>query len=427
MRFLFALVLFCSLPAWSLTLNEAENQALANAHDIKEMEIAAEAAGWEQLKAGAAFLPKLDLTGRHLFNERFQELEIEFGGGSFVIPAIQPYTDLGLQAKLNVFDGFASTHEWKAARLNRQAANLHLQSAKLKKSAQIRTLFYRALGAQIQQTVAEQNAKTLEEHLDDVHARLRSGVSTKFDSLRVEVQLEEAKTDVIAATDRITLARAELFKALGIPDDGGKLEGTIPDDWSKVDLQKADLKQVHRDDREARVLETEEQHQRALAARGHWLPKVSLFGAQEWYNNYNHAILQSDERFKSAYSYGVLLSWNLFDGGASLASQRMSALAEQKEHERLAQMDQNIPADLDEAKRKLAYNISTYKARMSAVHKAEESVRLARSGLRNGVRTNTEVLDAVVDLNRAKALAVKTQVEAVEALGSLEIALGHTL
>ncbi|MNL85200.1 hypothetical protein D3C87_2134340 [compost metagenome] len=54
-------------------------------------------------------------------------------------------------------------------------------------------------------------------------------------------------------------------------------------------------------------------------------------------------------------------------------------------------------------------------------------MRLAHGALRAGALTNTEVLDAVLDLNRAKASAVRAQIDAVEALGSLELALGHSI
>lgn len=421
------LAICSSATSTALTLEEAEQSAAQNSHELKALAIETESAHWSDVKASSAFMPKLDLVGRHLFKEKFEELEIQFGGGNFIIPAIQPYTNLSLEAKFNIFDGFASTHMWRAAKLSESAAEQRLEGAKNKTRAETRTLFYRALGTQVLADVAAQNVKTLQEHLNDVEARLRSGVSTRFDALRIEVQLEEAKTEVISASDQITIARAKLFQALGITDDGLPLQGTLPESWNQIAIEKINLDDVKRSDREAQKLMVEEQRQRSLAAQAHWMPKVSLFGSKEWYNNYNHAITQSDERFKNAYSYGVLLTWNLFDGGASLAGQQIAALADREKQEHLAQLDQKIPVELDEAKRRLAYDISTYKARLSSIRKAEESVRLARSGLQAGVRTNTEVLDAMVDLNRAKASAVKTQMDAVEALGALEIALGHPL
>ena len=121
------------------------------------------------------------------------------------------------------------------------------------------------------------------------------------------------------------------------------------------------------------------------------------------------------------------MSWNLFDGGASLASQRQAALANKIADERVARFDQNMPVAVEEAKRRFSYDVINYNAKLSSIRKAEEAVRLAKGGVKAGTRTNTEVLDAVMDLNRAKASAVKSQIDAVEALGQLELSLGYAL
>jgi outer membrane protein TolC len=418
------MVFLISFGAQALTLDEASRTAEASSHELKISSLEARESELEAQKSFAGFLPKVDLTGRHIFNERFEELELEFGGSNVVIPAIQPYSALGVHARLDVFSGFKTVNGLRAARAGRSAAELKLERMRQSLRTEVRSLFYKALGTQMLIAVADQNVKTLAEHLDDVNARVRSGVSTRFDVLRIEVQLEEARTEKTAAEDAAMVARSRLFEKIAATDDGRPLSGNLPEDWSGLDL--GDL-QAKRADREAQVLSVEREHDLARAAKAHWLPELSLYGTQEWYNNYNHALTQDDERFKSAYQYGLMLSWNLFDGGASLASQRQAVVAEREEAEKLAALDRAIPADIDEARRRLLHDISTYKAKLSSIHKAEESVRLAKSGLRAGIRTNTEVLDAVVDMNRAKATAVRAQIDAVEALGTLELAVGRPL
>jgi outer membrane protein TolC len=275
--------------------------------------------------------------------------------------------------------------------------------------------------------VAEENLKALETHLADVTSRVKSGVSTRFDSLRVEVQIEEAKTEKIAADDAAAISRARLFEAIGIADDGKPLEGKMPDDFSKIDLSKAKLESIAREDRAAQVSEVEAMHDMSKASLAHWAPQVTLFGSQEWYNNINTSITEDDSRFKPDYLVGVMLSWNLFDGGASQASARQARLNEEAAKEKLAELDTSIPVGLDEAKRRLEYNVANYKAKLVSIRKAEESVRLARSGFRAGTRTNTEILDAVIDMNRVRASLVKSQVDAIDALGALELAVGSSL
>ncbi len=420
-------LLAISMNAHALSFEQAVNAASENSHDLKILRLESESATWGERKAWGAYLPKLDMEGRHLFNERYEEIEVPFGGETVIMPAIQPYTALGFTASLNLFNGFQSTNQLNAAQLERQAAEFRLKRAFDQKHAEIRTLFYRALGSQILVHVADQNIETLQSHLNDVNVRIRSGVSTRYDSLRVEVQLEDARTEKIAAEGSVVVSRAKLFEALGIPDDGKALEGQLPDDFTKIDISKVELQTEARTDRLALIANRDRMMHLSSASKAHWMPDVSLFANYEWYNNINHSISESDERFKSAYGLGVKFSWNLFDGGVAYADQRQAALASQVAQENLSKFDQGVPVALEEAKRRFSYDVINYNAKLSSIRKAEEAVRLARGGLRAGTRTNTEILDTVVDLNRARAAAVKSQVDAIEALGQLELSVGHSL
>lgn len=415
------------VQAGALTFDEALRTAQAQSHDLKVMRMEAESAGWERSGARAEFLPRLELSGRHLFDEQFEEIEVPFGGQTVIMPAIQPYSILGVTARWNIFNGFRDWNDFQAARAEDQAAGARLAHAEEQLRTGIRTLFYRALGSQILVDVADQNIKSLESHNENVQVRIRNGVSTRYDSLRVEVQLEDARTEKVAAENSVVIARARLFEALGVPDDHKPLEGQLPEDFVNIDSAKLVLQANSRADRSVLVAEEESAGLRASAARAHWLPSVDLFGNYEWYNNINHSVGESDRRFKNAYAVGVSLSWNLFDGGSEYAEQRKSALNHGIAGEKLAKFDQGMEVNWEEAKNRFQYDVVNYKAKLSSIRKAEEAVRLAKGGLSAGTLTNTDILDAVVDLNRARAAAIKSQIDAIEDLGRLELAAGHSL
>ncbi|MGZ3772526.1 MAG: TolC family protein [Pseudobdellovibrionaceae bacterium] len=424
---IFFLALQVSQQTQAMTLEESIHKAFENSHELKELKLNLESAKWGQTKAFAGYLPKLEIRGRHLFSERFEELEVPFGNQTFVMPAIQPYSFFGATASINIFNGFGTASDVTAAHFRTEANQYRLLRAEDQKRVQIRTLFYQALGSQILVNVADQNIKTLQNHLNDVSSRIRSGVSTKYDSLRVEVQLEDAMTEKVAAESNVTIARAKLFDAISISDDGKPLEGQLPEDFSRIKAHLLNVDIANRTDRQALVAEYKLSENLVQASKSHWYPKVSLFGDYEFYNNINHSVSEADNRFKSAYALGVLVSWDLFDGGAHYASQQQAILASAAASERLARFDQNIPVNFEEVKRRFSYDVLNYNAKLSNIRKAEEAVRLAKGGVKAGTRTNTEVLDAVVDLIRARASAVKSQIDAIDALGQLELALGRTL
>jgi outer membrane protein TolC len=426
-KVIFILTSLFLMKAQALTIDKAISAASESSQELKVLRLENDSASWSVTKARSGYLPKLELEGRHLFSERFEELEVPFGAETFVMPAIQPYSALGVTASYNLFNGFRTTHELAAAHAEKESADYRLKRAQDKKRIEIESLFYKALASQILVQVADQNIESLQSHLNDINLRVKSGVSTRYDSLRVEVQLEDAKTEKMAAENAVVIARAKLFEAIGIPDDGNPLEGKIPTDFTRVDLKKLEMKTEDRTDRKALLAHNESLENMSKAAQSHWMPSVSLYGSYEWYNNINHYISEEDNRFKSAYQVGLKFNWNLFDGGADYAAQKQAAIANEIGSANLTKFDQNRALEFEEIKRRFEYNVATYNAKLSSIKKAEEAVRLARGGMRAGTRTNTEILDAVVDLNRARASAIKSQIDSIEALGQLELSVGHTL
>jgi outer membrane protein TolC len=283
MKQYFFFYIFLAVPhLMALDLNTAQQTALENSPQIKNLKIDSAGAGWEKRRAFAGFLPKIDIDGRHLTSERFEELEVPFSGQVFVMPAIQPYSSLGVSASINLFNGFKDLNKWQGADLASAAAENRLAFATEQTKAQVRNLFYRALGSQILVDVAEQNIKTLESHLSDFKSREKYGASTRYDSLRVEVQLEEARTEKTAAENNVTGARQKLFESLGIADDGSLLQGVLPEDFSQINPDTISLRLESRSDRSALMAERDRRDRLSAAATSHWWPEVSFFGNYEW-------------------------------------------------------------------------------------------------------------------------------------------------
>ncbi len=80
---------------------------------------------------------------------------------------------------------------------------------------QIILQYYKALAAQTLEDVANQNVKTLEDHLKDVNLFKKAGMFTNYDVLRVDVQVSEAKSELLNSVDNSVLSRAKLAEHLG--------------------------------------------------------------------------------------------------------------------------------------------------------------------------------------------------------------------
>ena len=162
------------------------------------------------------------------------------------------------------------------------------------------------------------------------------------------------------------------------------------------------------------------------AQNAYWVPRLSVFGQYQYYNNLNNSVTDFD-RYRSAYQVGLQLSWNIFDAGVSFSKSKQSTeqFVQAEKTYRLTEI--KAEKDLDIWKRKYNYFTLLYKARSSDITRSKESMRLAREGRRVGARSNTDLLDAETDLYRSQAGAVNAQLGGIEALVNLQLSIGKKI
>lgn len=424
------LSLACALvqaaSAAELSLTDALKVAEDNSPQIKKAEAAKDEAKWKKVEAFSIFLPKVTAGGSHLMGERFMFEDVTMPGlGSFPFTLPSPYTVWSARAEWMFFDGFANYDTYSSYNYAANAADKEADWARFQLRQDTKMKFYRALAAAQLEKVAHENVKTLQEHLDRAKAFRQSGAGTNFDVLRVEVQLNEAQSEQLNAEDNTILTKLNVLNDLGVEDQGQSLSGSLPvPDASKVTSLKKPT-QIERLDYQAIQDRELSAHKAHVAAYKHWIPKFSLFGEWDYYNLESKGL--TDQDFHDAYSVGISMTWNLFDGFASTARSAQADARQVQAAEATRQARLKDSYDFDFWKRRYIYSASLYKAKLADVEKAQESVRLAAQSFKAGTRTSSEVLDAELDLFRARAGVVTSQVNAAEALVNLELALGKEL
>lgn len=411
--------------AASLSLSDALKTAEDSSPQVRKAEAIKDEARWKKVEAFSIFLPKLNVIGSHLLDNKFMTETINFGGGPATIQLIQPYTIWTARADWMFFDGFANYDSYRANSLAADAAQKEAEWARFQIKQQTKMQFYKALSAVELKKVADQNVKTLQEHLDRAKALRQSGVGTNFDVLRVEVQLNEAQSEELNTEDNALLARQNLLSNMGVEDEGQAVIGTlpVPGTATVASLQKPTT--IERLDYQATQDRELSAHKAHVAAYKHWFPKLSLFGQADYYNNVSKGLNEQD--YNNAYSVGVTMTWNAFDGFASVAKSAQADARQVQAEQTTRQARLKSSYDFDFWKRRYLYSASLYKAKLVDVEKAQESVRLAAQSLKAGTRTSSEVLDAELDLFRARAGVVNAQVNAAEAMVNLELSLGKEL
>ncbi len=408
----------------SLTIDQAVNQAREQSPELRRSQAVVDEANWRQFDVLSSDLPQLRVSGQHLFSVKYQVLPVNLGGGTTLFPLATPGTIFTLGAYWTVFDGMETPYAYAAAKKDSRAAELEQSRADFELQERVKLRYYQALAAQELAEVADQNVRTLQDHLERTQSLLRQGTITRFDLLRTQVQLEEAIPERSTANDNVVIARQNLAAAMGVPSDTRKLAGALPTPVAGAVSPSLNLDVARREDIEALNEHAEAATELNNASHRGWFPTISLAAEKQYYNNQT---LSLTDPYQDAYDVGISFTWTLFDLGGTIAKPKIGQARAAQAEARAEAAQIAAPAEFENWKRRFSYNVSLYQARRRAVEAAVESVRLAKIGYNAGSRTNTDVLDAELDSFRARAGVVQAQMGSAEALINLELALGRKL
>ncbi len=424
----FFLILFSTQLCFSETvdLKTLLSEGLSQSPMIKKSEAAYDEATWKKNESYQGFLPSLTGSVNYVTNKKYLLVDTKLGSTPVTIEQIIPTTMYSLTAQVPLFDGFIGTYRYLAGSKNEQAAKYDLQWNQFQIARQVTLQFYKSLAAQVLKEVSEQNLKTLRDHLKDVQALKKAGVSTSYDVLRVEVQESEAQTEVLNTSDNYELSKFKLGEILGKEKEERDLTGQLPVVNPQLPTLTKNLATESRRDLLALSEKVNSMHDLDTISSRFWAPRISAYGQYQYYNNKNDSF-NDDSVFREAYQIGLNLTWNFFEGFGGVARSHQSSSQALQLEKTLQIARLKAAQDFEFWKRKLNYFNHVYSSRLSDIKRSTEAIRFAHEGRRAGTRTNSELLDAELDLFRSRAGLVTAQIGALEALINLELASGRQL
>lgn len=307
------------------------------------------------------------------------------------------------------------------------SVHLALRDAVERVIAQIRTQFYSALLNRDLIRVAEESITLLEEELKDQRNRFEAGTVPKFNVLRAEVELANAKPELIRAKNNHLISLLELAKSAGVPqprtgrppfDAYGQLRA-VDRSWS---LENALLTAKRR----RASLKVQERNVRNEAeqvniARAGGKPRLE---ANAGYELRNSRLTDDISHESNGWYFGVQGSWNIFDSGATegkvMQAQAKLGTARIRQQDAVQLVELEVHrafAKVREAKELIASQIKT-------VEQADEALRLAKERLAAGAGTQLDVLDARVALTRARTTELQALYEYNAAVAEFDRATG---
>lgn len=415
-------MLSTSVCAQELSLKMAVDEALQFSPVVQRSKAQAEDAQWKKFESYNGVLPTLTGDINYLLDKKYVQFTTDSG---VTINQVIPSSQFLLTGNLPVFDGFSNYNRMAAGSHMYEAAQYDYEWTQFNVTLQTTFLFYKALVAKNLMDVANQNAHTIQDHYKDVNALLKAGVATKFDVLRVGVQMSEAEAEVLRTQDEYDFAKIRLTKTMGKETDDRVPAGNFPALTPTV-LQSYDAKTNQRKDIQALTEQTASLTNLKKANNRFWVPKLSVYGQLQAYNNINDEFSDWDA-YREAYQVGLNLKWNIFDGMTSISKAKQAKAQSIASQNLLRSASLKASEDSEVWKKRFIYFCKLVEVKKTQTEKAEEAVRLAKESVRAGTKTNSDLLDAELDLFRSRADVLNVQMGMVEALINFELATGQKI
>jgi TolC family type I secretion outer membrane protein len=404
-------------PAEPLSLEACVEMALRVNQDAAQAENGLVSARADVTSARAAFLPNVSVSGT--VSKPEEEIEV-FQGGQLRFFGETWSADAS--ARMTVFDFGGTIFNYQSASRARTAAEQRFSSTRQGVVYDAESRYYEVARQQELADVAVKASELSAEQLKKTRAMKDLGAATQADVYKAEVDHSNARLEEIRASRDLRVARASLATFVGIaPDRNIEIEPLAPQVAIDFDLATAKDRALATNPRlEAARLDVESRSKNVSSVKTDRLPSVSVF-AQNSYFNFEPRDFDDEH---NEWRIGASVNLTLFDGFVTKAnirraeSNRVTAERALGDTERdvLFQVEQTY-LDLDVAKEAIA-------VAEDGVRSSEEDLRLAQERFKIGEGTILDVIDAQVNLRRARSTLVAARYDARLAESALMNAIG---
>jgi len=309
---------------------------------------------------------------------------------------------------------------------------LNFQTAVADSVLSVQLAYYDVLLAEQQIVVNEASVNLLTNELEDQRRRFEAGTVPRFNVLRAEVAVANARPALIRARNDYRIAKNNLSNLLGynLPRDIWediplRLTDKLEARPYQIDLPAAIARALEKRT-ELEALRKGEQLQRenVVTSQSGYKPSLQVYGGY----SAKSSAFDNDLAFeKHGWEAGAQVSWDIFDGMLTRGKvQQARAL-----HER-------SKVDLDDTSRRIELEVRTaysgfiearevLESQQKVQEEADEALRLARARAEAGTGTQLDVLDAETSLTQARTTQIQALHDYAVARARLERAIGEDM
>jgi outer membrane protein TolC len=415
-----------------MSLADAINLALRQNPNIIRAQKDLEVTEGIVVQTRAIALPKLGVSGDYkaLSPGDLDKVPISIGGPNqtFTFGSAQSWA---AQLKLvqSIYEGGRMVSSFRAARLLRERSLLDYHTEVANTVLVIQVAYYDILLAEQQIIVEEASVALNERELSDATRRFEAGTVPRFNVLRAEVELANAKPKLIQARNRFRITKNNLATLLGInvphdifEDIPMQLTGKLEAEPYDLDLPGALLMALERRSelsslRKQQALRKED----VVSAKAGYKPSLQAFAGYD-----SHSSIFGQDLTVEVHGWltGVQMTWSLFDGLLTQGKVRETTALYEKAGVELDDTGRRIELDVRTAYSNFIESREVLESQKKVLEQAEEAVRLARARNEAGTGTQLDVLSAQTALTDARTTQIQALHDYAVARARLERAVG---
>ena len=392
------------LVTGKLNLADCTKLALINNKVLQRIVQEKQIARGERLTSYSAILPSVNLTGQYNRLDEVTSFEIDTPAGKEKIQFgdVDNYSAV-LTVTQPVFAGGAIPARINAARLLSLFTDETVRAAVQDLIYNAEHAYYDVLLSQQLLQISTDAVRSSQAHLDNVKLRQRGGVASDFDVLRAEVELSNFQAEFIQNKNAISVAKANLIKIMGVSQESDFVLSDellyVPSDITME--QAVETAYKNRPDLLGREFDIKRQRELLKIARSQYYPVISGYYTNTWAKPDPHSMMEI--QWGHAWQAGVTASIPIFDGFA-----REGSLVEQKARLKQGQIDlidaeETTIFELTKAQLNIENAAEFIESQRLNLNKAQEGLRLAEVGYKEGTKTQVELIDAQAALTTARA------------------------
>ena len=302
-----------------LTKEEAVSKALENNYGVQiaKNDVAIAENNTSILNSG--YLPTVAGSAGATYN--LDNTEAEFSNGEVTVLNGAESSRYNASVNLNytLFDGLGRRYNYKRLKEQYQLSELQARETIENTIIQMFSVYYNVAQLSDNLNTLEETLTVTKDRLVRAEYQFEYGQNTKLEVLNAEVDINNDSINIINTKQQLKNAKRDLKLVLG---------ETFTEDYdveTEVDFtlqfQKDSLFQQAKR-RNVALLQTEKNIAISKldinSGQSAYLPTIGLTGSYGWNKNNNNAASFLTTSTNTGLSGGVNLSWNLFDGGATI-------------------------------------------------------------------------------------------------------------